>query len=374
MHGDRGSGIGDRASSHKGPNPETRIPIHELAIALVVFVLAVPACFAGPRPKNVILVIGDGMGPGHVTAARWIRREKLQFLRMPVTALMSTECADEAVTDSAAAASAFATGMKTKYHALSVDADGQPRTTVVEVAHAAGKATGLVTTTDFWDATPAAFASHAKERYKDAPSIARQMVSSGTDIIIGGGIDDLGQEQLPTLDELKKSDRTIVVSRAELEASKAPRVLGVMKTQPNDLEDPAAPLAVLAKWAIEKLRADPDGFFLLIENEGIDSSSHNNASKDVVKAIEQYDAALAVALDFAAARGDTLVIAVGDHETGGLRIFQGRDLKRWRMEWSTVEHTGTSIPLFAFGPGSESFHGYLDNTDVGKALLSFVGK
>ena len=325
-------------------------------------------------PRNVILVIGDGMGAGQVTAARWIRGDKLNLLRMPVVSLMTTHCADEAVTDSAAAGSAFATGMKTNYHALSVDPDGVARRTVLEAAHDAGKATGLVTTTDFWDATPAAFASHAKDRYKEAPSIARQMVSSGADIVIGGGIDNLGKNELPTLDELKQSGRGVALTREELEAMKAARVLGIFKTQPNDTEDPAAPLAVLAKWAIEKLSADPDGFFLMVENEGIDSSSHNNNSRDLAKALPQYDDAVGVALDFAAAHGDTLVIAVGDHETGGMRIFQGRDLKKWRAEWSTVEHSGTSIPLFAYGPGSETLTGYIDNTDVGKRLLAFVTK
>lgn len=343
-------------------------------MARVLVLLLFATNVLGATPKNIILLVGDGMGAGQVTAARWIRGEKLQLLRMPVVSFMTTYCADEAVTDSAAAASAFATGMKTNYRALSVDADGNPRRTVLEAAHDAGKATGLVTTSDFWDATPAAFASHAKERYKDAPSIARQMVSSGADIVIGGGIDDLGKKELPTLEDLRKSDRAVALTRAELEATKAARVLGVFKTQPNDTEDPDVPLAVLAKWAIEKLSDDPDGFFLMIENEGIDSSSHNNNSRDLAKALQQYDDAVGVALDFAAARGDTLVIAVGDHETGGLRIFQGRDLKKWRPEWATVEHSGTSIPLFAYGPGSESLTGYIDNTDVGRKLLAFVSK
>ncbi|PYQ27974.1 MAG: hypothetical protein DMF56_17675 [Acidobacteria bacterium] len=333
-----------------------------------------PEARTTPRPKNVILVVGDGMGPAHVTAARWLLGDKLQLLRMPQAAFMSTYCADEAVTDSGAAASAFATGEKANYHAISVAPDGTPRTTVVEVAHANGKATGLVTTTDFWDATPAAFAAHAKERYEEAASIAKQMVASGTDVIIGGGIDERGTAPLPTPDELKAANRVMAKGLAELQATTAPRVLGVMQRQDDDLEDPAAPLAVLAKWTIDKLSKDPDGFFLLIEEEGIDSSSHSNRTDNLRKALAQYDAALGVALDFASAHGDTLVIAVGDHETGGLRIFQTRDKHRWRIEWSSVEHTGTSIPLFAFGPGAETFHGYIDNTDVGKALLSFVGK
>lgn len=345
------------------------------AATRVLLALALAAsAVAAPRPKNVILVLGDGMGAGQVTAMRWLRGDKMQFARMPYGALVSTHCANEAVTDSAASASALATGQKVNYHAVSLSPAGEKLRTVLEVAHDAGKATGLVTTTNFWDATPAAFAAHAKERYDDAPAILREMVSGSADIIVGGGIDTLGKDNLPALEELKKSDREVAVSLAELQAAKAPRVLGVMKRQDDDLEDPNAPLATLAKWAIERLSKDPDGFFLMIENEGIDSSSHSNYNPHVRKALEQYDAALAVALDFAAARNDTLVIAVGDHETGGMRIFQTRDKKRWRMEWSTTEHTGTAIPLFAFGPSADTFHGFIDNTDVGKALLSFVGK
>ena len=348
---------------------------------LVRLFVATPVLFlatsvvAAPRPKNVILLIGDGMGPGHVTAARWIRGDKLQLLRMPVTGIVATHSADDAVTDSAASAAAYATGMKTNNRALSDDANGNQRKTVLEVANESGKATGVITTTDIWDATPAAFLSHAKDRYDDARSIVQQIVSGKADVLLGGGSDLLGKGNFPSLAELKKSDRVVVTSRAELEATKARRVLGLFNTQPNDTEDPNAPLWVLAKWAIDRLSADPDGFFLLIENEGIDTASHNKHSGDVAKALTEYDEALRVALDFAAARRDTLVIAVGDHETGGLDICcEGGEEKGWRMEWSTPDHTGAAIPLFAFGPGSESFAGYVDNTDVGKKLLSFVRK
>lgn len=353
---------------------DSRHTVSQLPRVLVALLFAT-SVVAAPRPKNVILVIGDGMGPSHVTAARWIRGDKLQLLRMPVVALVATHSADDAVTDSAASAAAYATGMKTNNRALSVDANGNPRETVIEAANGSGKATGVVTTTDVWDATPAAFMAHAKDRYDDARAIVQQVVSGKTDVVLGGGSDLLGKGNFPSLDELKKSGRVVVTSRAELEATKARRVLGLFKTQPNDTEDPNAPLSVLAKWAIEKLSEDPDGFFLLIENEGIDTSSHNNHSGDVAKALTEYDEALRVALDFAAARRDTLVIAVGDHETGGLDICceSGED-KGWQMKWSTPDHTGTAIPLFAFGPGAESFAGSIDNTDVGKKLLSFVRK
>jgi len=145
----------------------------------------------------------------------------------------------------------------------------------------------------------------------------------------------------------------------------------VFQGEERDLDVPAAPLPLLAQFAIDHLAGDPDGFFLLIEEEGTDSSSHQNNIPDVRKALESFDKAVGVALDFAAKRGDTLVIAMSDHETGGLRITDTRTGK-FRMEWSSTDHTGTVVPLFAFGPGSAAFAGFQDNTDVGKKLLAWA--
>jgi alkaline phosphatase len=341
------------------------------ALRLLLVAILANAAAAAPKPKNVILLIGDGMGPAHFTALGLLRGKDAQFVRMKTIGFATTACLDAAVTDSAAGATALATGHKTKYQGVSVDGEGKPVPALLEIAEAAGKSTGLVTTANFWDATPAAFAAHAVDRYKEAPSILRQMLKSGADVILGGGITVLGTNDLPTLDEIRKSDYRVVLNRAELDAAAdAPKVLGIFTRYNNDLDDPQAPLPVLAKFALEKLSADPDGFFLMIEHEGPDSSSHENANPDLRKVLVSFDTAIGIALDFAAKRNDTLVVVTSDHETGGLRISETRERRRWRMEWSTGEHTGTSVPVFAFGPGAEEFGGYQDNTDVGRKLIA----
>ena len=343
--------------------------MRHLAGLLLLGALATAAA-AAPRPKNVIVLVGDGVGVAHVTAARWARGDEFQIGRMPVVALVTTHAADAAVTDSAAAASAFATGVKTRYRAISVDAAGIPRKTVLEAAVQRGRAAGVVTTARFWDATVAAFAAHAKDRYLDAPAILRQVLASGAELIVGAGLELLGKDGLPNVEELRQGGLSVAVEPAALLGSDAPRVLGVFPSQKYDMENPEAPLAVLTGWAIERLGRDPDGFFLVVEQEGTDGASHNNAAAELRSALVSFDAAVGVALDFASKRDDTLVIVTGDHETGGMRVTEGRDLRRWRTEWSTTEHTGEAVALFAFGPGAGEFGGIVDNSEVGRKLLA----
>lgn len=337
-------------------------------IAAVLLAATVPAA-----PKNIIFLVADGTGLGHYTLARSARGENFRIGTMPVVGVFTTHCADRAVTDSAAAATAFATGAKTNYEMLSVDPKTlAPLETVLEIAEKRGKATGLVTTSNFFDATPAAFAAHAKHRHDAGVDV--QMLRSGADVIAGSLLDDPGKEQSPDLLAIaKENGYTIIDTRAELDAAPhGTKLLALFPWQERNMDFPEAPLAVLAKWAIDRVDDDPDGFFLLIEHEGTDSSSHQNNAADVRKALISFDEAVGVALDYAAKRNDTLVVVTGDHETGGLRVTDTAQLRRVRIEWSTAEHTGTMVPVFAYGPGSMNFGGILDNTDVGKKLKDAV--
>lgn len=331
------------------------------------------AATASQSPKNVILLVADGAGPGHFTIARNLRGENFRIGTMPVVGLHTTQCADRAVTDSAAAATALATGFKTNYEMVSVDPKTlAPLPTVLEQAEKRGKATGLVTTSNFWDATPAAFAAHAKHRHD--PGIDVQMLRSGAEIIAGTGLEDFSNEVSP--DQMKiaaENGYTIVNTRAQLDAAKGAKLLAYFPYQARNMDVAEAPLPVLAKWAIDHLKDDPDGFFLLIEHEGTDSASHQNNHVDVRKALTSFDEAVGVALDFAKQRGDTLVVVTADHETGGMRVSETKTTSRWRIEWSTGDHTATAVPIFAFGPGSAVFAGFQDNTEVGKKLLAVVG-
>lgn len=323
-------------------------------------------------PKNVILFIADGAGPAHYTALKTNRAEKFQIGRMPVMGMNTTRCLDRAVTDSAASASAIATGSKVKYEAVSVDPEGKALTTVLEVAERAGKATGLVTTAYFYDASTAAFAAHVPHRDQYA-EIVSQMLRSGAEVIAGTGIKPVGEGELAAVPDLaKEHGYTVVTTRAALDAAtEAPRVLAVFPKQTRDVDFADAPLPLLTRWAIDRLKGDPQGFFLMVEHEGIDSASHQNFLPDVTKSLESFDNAVGIALDFAAAAGDTLVVVTSDHETGALRVSETK-AARFRLEWASTDHTGVAVPVFAFGPGSAQFAGFRDNTDTGKSLIELV--
>lgn len=327
-----------------------------------------------PRaPRNVILLIADGGGTAHFTLAKLRRGADFNIGRMPVVGLATTHSTERTVTDSASAATAIATGVKVNIGAVSLDPQGKPLETVLEAAERRGMVTGLVTTAQFWDATAAVFAAHAKDRYADAPEIIRQMLRSGAEVIAGAGLTALSEPKLSHVTaDAKQQGYALLTTRAELEAAPPKsRVLAVFPEQPRDVEFPDAPLPVLAKWAIDRLQGNSGGFFLMIENEGIDSASHQNFLADVQGSLNSFDQAVGVALDFAGGRNDTLVVVTADHETGGLRINETK-AGRPRPEWSTTDHTAGAVPVFAFGPGSATFAGFYDNTDVGRRLLTFV--
>ena len=341
---------------------------------LVAVLLAATASFAAPKkaPKNVILLISDGGGLGHYTLLKNNRNADFQLGRMPVVGLAMTRCLDRAVTDSAAGATALATGFKVNYETVAQDPEGKPHPTALEIAEAAGKSTGLVTTSYFYDASVASFAAHVKHRNQYAEIIS-QMLRSGAELIAGTAIKPMGEGELALAPEIaKEQGYTVVTTRAELDAApKAGKILVAFPKQIRDLDFPDAPLPVLARFALDRLASDPEGFFLVVETEGTDGSSHQNNIADVTAALISFDTAIGVALDFAAKSGDTLVVVTSDHETGGMRV-SNTEAKRFRVEWSTTDHTGTAVPVFAFGPGSERFAGFYDNTDTGKRLLELV--
>lgn len=338
---------------------------------LALLLLLSTAAFAAPAPKNVILLISDGAGLAHYTALRNAKPDA-NVGRMPVVGLSMTRCLNRAVTDSAAGASAIATGNRVNYEVVSQDPEGRPLETVLEVAEKKGKVTGLVTTSYFYDATPAAFAAHVEHRDKYA-EIITQMLHSGAELIAGDNWSPIGEKELANIVSLsKETGYTLVQNRKELDAAaSAPRVLAVFPRQTRDLDYPEAPLPVLARWAIDRLKGNKAGFFLMIEHEGTDSSSHQNYIPDMNTAIASFDAAIGVALDFAAANPDTLVVVTSDHETGGLRVSETK-AARFRLEWSATDHTGVAVPVFAFGPGSADFAGFYDNADIGEKLLKYV--
>jgi alkaline phosphatase len=355
----------------------TKRIIQLLALLFLALFFGAPELIADaapPEPRNIILLVGDGMGVSHFTVMDQLRDGESSLNGFPVIGLVRTHSSSSLVTDSAAAATAMATGVKTYNGAIAVDPDGEPLPTVLQRAQKLGMATGVVTTTNFWDATPAAFVAHAPSR-RDRLEIVKQMLGSGIDLIIGAGADSFGTRGWPDLQEAAgRNGFYISRSGAELEAAPAGPNLAVFSKEKNDLDFPDASLSFLTRKSIELLSSSEEGFFLLIEHEGTDSASHSNAVGDLLSSLRSLEEAVGVALEFARHDGQTLVLLTSDHETGGFALTQGESLQNATFTFLTKRHTGQAVPIFAFGPGSERFSGLIDNTDIGKRLFELLAR
>jgi alkaline phosphatase len=378
----------------------------------------------GGKAKNVIFLHGDGMGPSHrelVRLATQGQDKELVMDQLRYAGLVHTDSADpeEAVTDSAAGATAFASGVRTFNGAIGVDEDEQAVPTLLERARAAGKSTGLVTTAQVTDASPAAFGAHVPDRAQQSEIARQYLESSKPDVILGGGEDrwlppgeEGAYEDNPDKDptEQSSSDRGNLIERAEdlgyeyvadreeLRRSRARKLLGLFANEEmfeqrpegeGDIYEPVVPLDEMTSKALGIVSRDRDGFFLFVEEEGIDEFAHNNNAEKVIATGEALDRTVDVALRFAAAHPGTLLVVAGDHETGGLAIenideedesgdgvsaedgpfgIAGSDLE-FTVDWSTGSHTGESTPLTANGPGARALARVQKNTDVHDAIL-----
>jgi len=319
--------------------------------------------------RNVILLIGDGMGPGQLTAAEIVNgNDSLAILSLPYMSMVTTYSASNYVTDSAASATALATGYKTNNLAISMSPEGENFITVVEVAETLGMSTGVVTNTRVTHATPACFMAHISNRDMEY-EIAGQILETEVDVILGGG-----SSYFTSLNPIG-AGYTIVETSEELMNHESGKILGLFTTSYMSYESERDPdiepsLAEMTEKSIELLSSDPDGFFLMIEGGLIDHASHDNDFEGTMSEVYAFDLAVKEALMFAARRNDTLVIVTADHETGGLLITGGYSSSSIRYEWIGTDHTGSMVPVLAYGPRAEAVLGFRDNTDVGRFLLS----
>lgn len=311
------------------------------AAAAPAATMVVPA-----RPHAIIFMISDGMGPASLGLARLAAGHPLTLDSLLVGAC-ETSAADARVTDSAAAATALACGVKTKNACLGLDDAGRPVASLLEAARDRGLATGLVATSRITHATPAAFAAHELDRNSES-DIARQMLDQHLDVMFGGGRrwflpETAGGARNDRRDLLAESAArgvTIVDSPAGLARLDRLPAIGLFTADHMSFEidrDPSEEpsLAGMTRRAIELLDRDPDGFFLMVEGSRIDHAAHDNDPAAMCRDILAYDAAVSVAREFARRDGRVLLLSVSDHETGGLtlsRIRDGRSLSDVRPE------------------------------------------
>ena len=339
-----------------------------------------PANSPDAKVRNVIVCIGDGMGPNHVALARHHgvgHDKKLYMELLPVHGEVTTHSADKKITDSAAAATAMACGVKTNNGMIGVTPDQTPYSSVLELLREKGWRTGLVATSEISHATPAGFASHVDSRNKQK-QIAVQLLDSRVDVLLGGGRKYWSDE---LLDEAADVGYQVIETRDEMAALKPGPVVGLFGDDGLTTFSPEPMLAEMSKTAIQLLSstgkdwfAPKPKFFLMIEGSQIDWAAHANDTDRVIRQTLLFDMAVREAIQFARMDKKTLVIVVADHETGGLALKPDEaDENGIKAKWTTGDHTAANVPIYAFGPGSEKFSGTLDNTDIPKRIAELTG-
>ncbi|WP_260471837.1 alkaline phosphatase [Bacillus salinus] len=309
--------------------------LKQLQIVVLAFVLIMslfsPAASAAEKgtAKNVILMIPDGLGASYLTAARLYKGEELSFEKY-VKGLMKTYSANTSVTDSAAAGTAMATGYKTDNGKISVTPDGTEPDSILDGARNDGKATGLVATSRITHATPAVFVSHDASRGNEV-ALAQQYINN-VDVILGGGQDMFTlqseggkQPERNLVEEAKAAGYDYITTKSEMADVSSNKVLGLFAkaalTYEIDRVDEEQPsLSDMTEFAIDVLQKDEDGFFLMVEGSQIDWAGHGNDPTAAIHDVLEFEKAVDVALEFAKEDKETLVVIVGDHETGGMVI------------------------------------------------------
>lgn len=326
--------------------------------------------------RNIIFMIGDGMGVATLYAGMTVSDHPLNIERCPVTGLQKTFSYDNYITDSAGAGTALASGKKTKNGVIGLDAQGNPVKSILNIAEEHGLATGMVVVTTITDATPASFVAHDASR-GNAENIAKDFINSGIDLFIGGGYKYFGKrsDKLNLIDSLKIRGYEIDTTMSMVSATSSKKVVGLVYPDavPYRLKGRGDMLPVASKKAIDILSKNTKGFFLMIEGSHIDHGGHDNDAAVLVDEVLDFDQAVGVALDYAQKDGHTLVVITADHETGGVTIVGGdMNSHTVKLNFSSKGHTAVMVPVFAFGPGAEKFTGIYDNTCfIGKFLEGY---
>jgi alkaline phosphatase len=354
------------------------------------------------EPLSIILMIGDGMGAQHVELGRLVEFGVTGNLSMQEATLhlnITTHTSDNQTTDSAASATAMASGEKTENGMVSILPNGTSVNTILEIAQANGKATGLVATTLIQHATPAAFMTHVEDR-NNYTEITRQIVEEAeVDVLLGGGRAYFSSAQI---EAMESKGYSVVNNRPELLDVTSGRLLGLFHSYYLSYErvrdfSTTPSLSEMTSKALEILSEDLDGFFLMVEGSKIDYRAHSNDPVGVALETIAFDEAVSVALDYVQEHSNTVLIVTADHETGGLTIVShslsndlppllqdDEDKRLLRIEraenvtvsWSTDGHTGTNVPLFAFGDVFNRFSNgdVIDNTDIFFEMLGYYSQ
>lgn len=329
------------------------------------------------RPvKNVIFLIGDGMGLAQLTAADRVNKG-LTILNMQHLGLISTSAKDAFTTDSAGAGSALATGEQNNNRHISMSEDGVAYPSLTDFFVEQGKQCGVVTLGNVADATPAAFYGHNTER-DNADEITRELLKGKISLLAGSGMSNFKDRKdgVDLLAELQKEGYQVVTEVADIKAD-GKKTICIDEEMEKAAE--AKTIGLLAETtarSIDKLsKSSPEGFFLMVEGAKIDYAGHSNCFPGSIVETLSFDMAVAEALKFADKNGETLVIVTGDHETGGLTLIDGSNETGYMTAlYVTDDHTPIMLPVFTYGPQANKFIGKYANYEIARKIKALMKK
>ena len=326
--------------------------------------------------KQLILMIGDGMGLSQITAASVASGGQLNISRCRHIGLQKVYASDKLVPSSGSTTTAMACGVKTKYLHIGVDHNENPVPNIPEIIHPEGFAAGVVTTSFITDASTACFFAHNPDRYAQEV-MALELHSSSLDVIIGGGRRHFNtrEDSLNLLDSLMAYGYQVFDNLADAQQLNDGTLACFTNeyTPPKISEGRGDMLSKSAMLAIRLLEKNENGFFLMVEGAQIDWACHESDAGYMLEEMLDFDEAVGAVLDYAENDGNTLVVILGDHETGGFAITDGDEASGdVAGQFITSNHTAVMIPVFAYGPGAEQFTGVYENTELFHKFLNYL--
>jgi len=328
------------------------------------------------KVKNVILLIGDGMGLAHLYAGYTANMGTLSIFNMLNIGFSKTSSADSYVTDSGAGGTAFAIGEKTNNRSIGVDAKGKTFENIPELLIRKDIKSAVISVGDITDATPAVFYAHQPER-NWSEKIAADFMHSSVDILMGGNPKAFSgrSDGRNLLNELKEKNFQIITDFNDIDKlNKGKAVVLDDKAVCSKIDGRKDFLTKSINKSFELLSDCPNGFFMMAEGAQIDYGGHRNDMQYVVRELLDFDLAVSAALKFADRNNETLVIVTADHETGGITLLDGNYTKgEIDGQFSSTDHTGIMVPVFAYGPHSEDFRGVYENTEIFRKIINAFG-
>lgn len=331
---------------------------------------------------NIIFMVGDGMGIAQVSSAFYFGEEQPHFEQFENIGLSITSSTSHRITDSAAGATAFATGHKTYKRAIGVSNDSIPQPSILTHLQGQGYQTGLVSLTSITHATPASFYAHVKDRDQHE-DIAQQLVEANIDFIAGGGSKyfDSRSDGLNLLDSLRSRDYNVdTTALAKADPSLKNAYILAEDGLPAKTQGREGFLQEATKNGLDYFSANEEPFFFMIEGSYIDWGGHAMDAEMMIQEVLDFDATIGVVLEFIEANPNTLLVVTADHETGGVSLGKsyddnGREIpQQVQVYFNSDQHSTELVPVFAKGKGAELFRGIYENTEIYHKLLEVLNQ